>query len=85
MKKKPPTREYFKAKMESERDSNNLNVDILNSAKENLELFYEEKVNGIIILARARWHDNGEKSLKYFLNLEKINKLCHKKKYATRA
>ena len=56
--------------MEFERDPNNLNVhvDILNSAKEDLELFYEEKVKGIIICARARWHEHGEKSTKYFLN-----------------
>ena len=26
-----------------------------------------------IIRARARWHENGEKSTKYFLNLEKRN------------
>ena len=64
---------YSKAKMEFERDPNNLNVDILNSAKENLELFYEEKVKGIIIRAKARWHEHGEKSTKYFLNLEKRN------------
>ena len=38
-----------------------------------MELFYEEKVKGIIIRARARWHEHGEKSTKYFLNLEKRN------------
>ena len=59
--------------MEFERDPSNLNVDILNSAKEDLELFYEEKVKGIIIRARARWHEHGEKSTKYFPNLEKRN------------
>ena len=64
---------YSKAKIEFERDPNNLNVDILNSAKEDLELFYEEKVRGIIIRARARWYEHGEKSTKYFLNLEKRN------------
>ena len=62
---------YSKAKMEFERDPNNPNVDILNSAKEDLELFYEEKVKGIIIRARARWYEHGEKSTKYFLNLKK--------------
>jgi len=41
--------------------------------KETLELFYEEKVKGIIIRARTCWHKHGEKSTKYFLNLEKIN------------
>ena len=61
--------------MEFERDPNNVNIDILNSAKEDLELFYEEKIKGIIIIirARARWHEPGEKSTKYFLNLEKRN------------
>jgi len=38
-----------------------------------LELFYEEKVKGIIIRTRARWHEHGEKSAKYFLHLEKRN------------
>ena len=54
---------YSKAKTEFEGDSNNLNGDILNSAKD-LELFYEEKVKGIIIRARARWYEHGEKSTK---------------------
>jgi len=35
-------------------------------AWENLEAFYEEKTKGIIISARARWHEHGEKSAKYF-------------------
>ena len=39
---------------------------------------YEEKVKGIVIRARARWHEYGEKSAKYFLNLEKRN---HVKKH----
>ena len=30
-------------------------------------------MKGIIIRARARWHEHGEKSTKYFLNLEKRN------------
>ena len=55
------------------KETNNLNVDILNSAKEDLELFYEEKVKGMIIRARARWYEHGEKSTKYFINLEKRN------------
>ena len=28
---------------------------------------------GVIIRARARWHEHGERSTKYFLNLEKRN------------
>ena len=64
--------------MEFERDPNNFSGDILNSAKEELELLYEEKVKGIIIRARARWHEHGEKSTKYFLNLEKRNHMKNK-------
>ena len=56
-----------------ENDSNNINAERLNAAKERLEPFYEEKVKGIIIRARARWHEHGERSTKYFLNLEKRN------------
>ena len=36
------------------------------------------KVGGIILRARARWHEHGEKNSKYFLNLEKRN---HVKKH----
>ena len=46
-----------------------------------LELFYEEKVKGIIIQARARWDEHGEESTKYLLNPEKrnhIKKKCEK-------
>ena len=53
-------------------------ADRLNAVKERLESFYEEKVKGIIIRARARWHEHGERSTKYFLNLEKRN---HVKKH----
>ena len=70
--------DYAKAKFNFETDPNYRNANTLNSAKETLELFYEEKVKGIIIRARARWHEHGKKSTKYFLNLEKRN---HVKKH----
>ena len=41
--------EYFRASEIFENDSNDVNADRLNAAKERLELFYEEKVKGIII------------------------------------
>ena len=50
----------------------------LDEIKEKLELLYEEKVKEIVIRARARWHEYGERSTKYFLNLEKRN---HVKKH----
>jgi len=65
--------EYAKAKCIFEADPRDQNANSLNSAKDTLELFYEEKVKGIIIRARARWHEHGEKSTKYFLNVEKRN------------
>ena len=64
---------YAKAKQVFEADPSNTNSNILNGAKENLEAFYDEKLDGVIIRARARWHEHGEKSSKYFLNLEKRN------------
>ena len=39
--------------------------------KNELETLYDERVEGIVVRARARWHEHGEKSSKYFLNLEK--------------
>ena len=63
--------EYAKAKIIFETDPNDANTNIINSAKDTLELFYEEKVKGTIVRVRARWHEHGEKSIKYFLNLKR--------------
>ena len=49
--------------------------------KEILESYYEEKTRSVIIRARARWHEHDERSIKYFLNLEKRN---HVKKHLRR-
>ena len=35
-------------------------------AQEKLETFYEEKTKGIIIRARVRWHEYGEKARNIF-------------------
>ena len=43
----------------------------LEKIKAQLELIEEKMMEGIIVRARARWHEFGEKSSKYFLNLEK--------------
>ena len=61
-------KELAKAKQLLDSDPNADNANALNSAKENLELLYDEKLQGIIIRARARWWEHGEKSTKYFLN-----------------
>ena len=42
----------------------------LNVQKERMEKMYGEKVEGIIVRSRARWHEHGEKNSRYFLNLE---------------
>ena len=62
-----------KAKQIFDSDPNDINANALNSTKEKFELLYEEKIQGIIIRARARWWEHGKKSTKYFLNLEKRN------------
>ena len=46
---------------------------IFEECKAELENFYKEKANGLIVRARARWHEYGEKSAKYLLNLQKRN------------
>ena len=38
-----------------------------------LELLYERKTNGIILRAKCRWVEEGEKNTRYFANLEKRN------------
>jgi len=53
---------------------------ILDECKAELENFYEEKSNGLIVRARTRWHEYGEKSTKYFLSFgkERLYKKTHK-------
>jgi len=70
--------EYEEATQCFEKDPSDYNRSRLNEIKEKLELFYEEKTNGIIVRARACWHEHGERRTKYFLNLEKRN---HVKKH----
>ena len=41
----------------------------------------KKKTKGIIIRARARWHEHEEKSTKHFLKLDKRNRI--KKAYTT--
>ena len=45
-----------------------------NKCKEKLESLYDYITDGIILRSRATWYEKGEKSTKYFLNLEKRNK-----------
>ena len=65
--------DYTVASQKYELNPCDSNANQLTAAKEKLEQFYEHKTKGIIIHARARWHELGERSNKYFLNLEKRN------------
>ena len=64
---------YEEATKKFEQDPSDSNLNTVNEAKEILESYYKEKARGVIIRARARWHEHGERSTKYFLNLEKQN------------
>ena len=46
-------------------------MDNLEIAKEKMEQIPKYKLDGIITRARAKWHEEGEKSTAYFLSLEK--------------
>lgn len=50
------------------------NVERYEEAMEVLREIQSEKEKGLIIRSRAKWYEEGEKSSKYFLNLEKRNK-----------
>ena len=45
--------------------------DEYNVCKENVNVIYDEIANAIKILSRCNWYEFGEKSNKFFLNLEK--------------
>ena len=46
---------------------------ILQKAKENLEEHRKPYIEGLIVRSRTQWHEEGERSSKYFLSLEKRN------------
>ena len=73
--------ELSKAMSKLENNPNDHNTTYYNLVPGKLESFYEEKTKGVMIQARARWHEHGQKSTKYFLNLEKRNSNHVKKTY----
>ena len=44
-----------------------------NKCKTDLEILYDNKLQGSVIRSKAMWHEHGEKSTKYFYSLEKRN------------
>lgn len=67
--------DYSEAARKFEDDPSEDNKSRLCEVKEKLGQSYDEKIKGVIIRLRARWHEYGEKSSKYFLNLEKRNQV----------
>ena len=62
-------------------NSNDQLIDDCNKCKEELESLYDYITDGIILRSRATWYEKGEKSPKYFLNVEKRNKQSHTLKF----
>ena len=50
-----------------------VNEQLLHKAKKDLESHRKPYIEGLIIRSRTKWHEEGEKSSKYFLSLEKRN------------
>ena len=50
-----------------------LDKEELKKAKDELEDIRDRKIDGMIIRSRSNWHEKGERSSKYFFNLEKQN------------
>ena len=64
---------------EKEKELNRLEKNLINfqtnqyylECKQKLQNIYTKKANGIRIRSKCNWYENGEKSTKFFLNLEK--------------
>ena len=62
-------KEFREAYLIFENNPSQENQTTLSVPRERIEKLYEEKVEGIIVRSRARWHEHGEKNSKYFFNL----------------
>ena len=51
-----------------------MNLEEYLTTKQNIEKFYDKLAEGSIVRSKTQWYEEGEKSTKYFLNLEKHNK-----------
>ena len=63
--------QFQNAHLVFQNDPSQENLVTLNVLKERMEKMYEEKVEGVIVRSRVRWHEHGEKNSRYFLTLEK--------------
>ena len=55
------------------KDKCDTNLKLLCKAKKEVEEYRQPHIEGLIIRSRTQWHEEGEKSTKYFLSLEKRN------------
>ena len=46
----------------------------LEALRSELNQYYDQQIEGIILRSKVQWHEEGEKNTKYFSNLEKTNK-----------
>ena len=63
----------LKCEIQEMETQNNLNLDVLEQKKRELENIRQKRLKGSIIRSRARWVEEGEKPTRYFLNLENRN------------
>ena len=63
--------EKLETKIDILQRESNPNQDILNRLSNNLKEIRDKRVSGIILRAKAKWKVEGEKSTRYFCNLEK--------------
>lgn len=76
---KSKKRETNKIRMELEKRlchleqtlSQNNNIGEYNEIKQKLKRIEDENINGYIVRSKVQWHEEGERSTKYFLGLEK--------------
>ena len=72
MRNKKIERTYLENKLKIlESRPNFVNSPEYTETNEKLDKIYQEKANGIRIRSKCNWYEHGEKSSKYFLNLEK--------------
>ena len=51
----------------------NLSAQLLEKTKNEFEKHRKQHIDGLIVRSRTQWHEDGEKSSKYFLSLENRN------------
>ena len=55
--------------------SSEANFNEYTKCKKNLELIYDRIAEGIKIRTKSKWHEEGENSTKFFLDIKKIDSL----------